>query len=261
MADTKVTGLTEDTAPASDSLVYTVDAPGGTPVSRKTTLANLGKGLTIFGSITGLLKGSSGTISAASAGTDYENPLTFSSPLSRATNAVSLASIKDYDPIFIEWMLEGTASPEAATILTSTNKVVVRNFDDASDEDLLFYWEVPADLTGGTINFQVVTWISNATGPSNEGWAFFLQGASIGNGDILSTTLGTAVKSSITARTDSQYDRVVTALSGAVTITDLAAGETVLFKLYRDVSDADDTYAQDIGVSAVIIKYSRTLAA
>lgn len=45
MADTKVSALTEDTAPGSDSLVYTVDAPGGTPASRRVTLANLYKGL------------------------------------------------------------------------------------------------------------------------------------------------------------------------------------------------------------------------
>ncbi len=51
MADTKVTGLTEDTAPASDSLVYTVDAPATTPVSRKTTLANFGKGIMGIGSL------------------------------------------------------------------------------------------------------------------------------------------------------------------------------------------------------------------
>ena len=44
MADAKVTALTEDTGPGSDSLVYTVDDPAGTPASRKTTLANLRKG-------------------------------------------------------------------------------------------------------------------------------------------------------------------------------------------------------------------------
>jgi hypothetical protein len=39
-ADTKVTGLTADTAPTSDDLVMTVDDPGGTPVNKKATLAN-----------------------------------------------------------------------------------------------------------------------------------------------------------------------------------------------------------------------------
>ncbi|MHC4145711.1 MAG: hypothetical protein ACYSUD_13140 [Planctomycetota bacterium] len=45
MADTKISALTEDTSPAVDSLVATVDDPAGTPASRRTTLANLAKGL------------------------------------------------------------------------------------------------------------------------------------------------------------------------------------------------------------------------
>lgn len=47
MADKKITQLTEDTAPTSDDLVETVHDPGGTPASRKATLANLTKGLSV----------------------------------------------------------------------------------------------------------------------------------------------------------------------------------------------------------------------
>ena len=45
MADAKITGLAEDTAPTSDDLVTTVHDPAGTPANRKVTLANLAKGL------------------------------------------------------------------------------------------------------------------------------------------------------------------------------------------------------------------------
>lgn len=45
MADSKLTGLTADTAPTSDDLVYTNTDPGGTPLDRKATLSNLSKGL------------------------------------------------------------------------------------------------------------------------------------------------------------------------------------------------------------------------
>lgn len=41
MADTKVSALTEDISPSTDDLIYTVNDPGGTPVGRKVTLANL----------------------------------------------------------------------------------------------------------------------------------------------------------------------------------------------------------------------------
>jgi hypothetical protein len=38
---TKLTAITEDTTPGSDSLLYTVDDPSGTPTEKKVTLANL----------------------------------------------------------------------------------------------------------------------------------------------------------------------------------------------------------------------------
>lgn len=47
MADIKVTGLTEETAPISTDLVMLVDDPTGTAVSKKLELSNLSKGLTL----------------------------------------------------------------------------------------------------------------------------------------------------------------------------------------------------------------------
>lgn len=47
-------------------------------------------GILTLGSFTGLLKGTSGVVSAASGGTDYEYPLTFSYPLTRTINAIGL---------------------------------------------------------------------------------------------------------------------------------------------------------------------------
>lgn len=41
MADAKVTALTETTSPATSDLVYVVTTPGGTPASKKCTIANL----------------------------------------------------------------------------------------------------------------------------------------------------------------------------------------------------------------------------
>jgi hypothetical protein len=41
MADSKVTALTEQTAPESDILLYAVDDPGGTPSDKKIVLGNI----------------------------------------------------------------------------------------------------------------------------------------------------------------------------------------------------------------------------
>ena len=55
------------------------DHTHGTPATTKDKTA-----------ITGILKGDRTDVSAATAGTDYENALTFSSPLSRAVNTISI---------------------------------------------------------------------------------------------------------------------------------------------------------------------------
>ena len=49
--------------------------------------------ITLSTSVTGLLKGNGAGVSAASAGTDYQAPLSFSSPLSNASNTVSLGTV------------------------------------------------------------------------------------------------------------------------------------------------------------------------
>lgn len=159
----------------------------------------------------------------------------------------------------IGWAIDGASAPAAKSTLSSTNKIDIRDFDAASDEDVLFAWSVPFDLTGTTVTYRVICYVTNATGPSNEGVSFFLQGNSLGDGDIISGALGDAIESNATAMTHAQYDRFATSWSAAVTITALAAAETAHLKLYRDVSDADDDYAQDVGVAGIEIKYSRAL--
>lgn len=45
MANTKISALTADAAPTTDDLIVTVNDPGGTPATRKVTIANLAKAL------------------------------------------------------------------------------------------------------------------------------------------------------------------------------------------------------------------------
>lgn len=161
----------------------------------------------------------------------------------------------------IGYMTDGASAPDALATLTSgTDKVDARTFAGDADEDLQFTWEIPADLdTTSGIKFRVICFVSSATGPSAETWQFELQGFSLGDGDALDGTNGTAQTSNSGSRTDAQYDRVSTAWSSAMTsthITGLAVGETASFKLYRDVDDTD-TYVQNVAVSAIEFKYKR----
>lgn len=168
-------------------------------------------------------------------------------------------NFKDFIFIPIGWAIDGATPPDAKETIVSTNKIDVRQFAGDADNDVFVPFEVPPDLSGISVKFRVICIVTNATGPVNKGIAFFLKGASIGNGDALGAALGTAVKSSITGRTDSQYDRIVTNWSDDVIITDLLAGETSLLSLYRDISDDDDDYVQKIGVVGIELKYTRQL--
>jgi hypothetical protein len=104
--------------------------------------------------------------------------------------------------------------------------------------------------------------ITSATAPTtDEGVAFSLAGASIGDSDATNPTKGTAV--TITDDLSSgyaQWDHVVTSWSAAVTITDAAAGEMAELNLERTTGDASDDYAQNVGVAFVEIRYVKNPA-
>lgn len=161
----------------------------------------------------------------------------------------------------ISYAIDGASAPDAlATVTSGTDKVDARTFAGDADEDVLFTWKVPLDFdaTSG-VKFRALCVVTSGTTPSAETWQFEMQGFSLGDGDALDGTLGTAQTSNSGSRSDAQYDLVHTAWSSAMTsthITDLAAGETVVFKLYRDVDDTD-TYEQPVGVVGVELKYKR----
>lgn len=178
--------------------------------------------------------------------------------LRNGVNVTYLDLHSDVDFLPIEYAEDGSSAPAAKSTLSSTNKVDIRDFDGASNEDVKFLWQAPYDLTGTTVRARVICYVSNATAPANtEVVAFSVAGVSLANSGILSGTVGTAVTTSVTAdATYVQYDRVATAWSSAITITGLAAGESCHIDLIR-LAASTDTYGQDIGVAGLEIKYNR----
>lgn len=72
MADSKITGLLAETAPASDAIIPIIKTPDTEPLNRKSTLANVitkGHGLS-----NGMIEVASGVMGVATAGTDYTSP-------------------------------------------------------------------------------------------------------------------------------------------------------------------------------------------
>jgi len=173
------------------------------------------------------------------------------------------AQFYEYVFIPVSDMLNGSSPPDTLETISSGNgKVTVRKFDDASDEDLTANWSVPFDIdTTAGISYAVEFIVTEATAMSSEGVSFFLQGYSSGLGDSISGSFGTAVESNKTGRSDPQYDLVRTSWSTTVTVTGLAAGDKAFLNWYRDVSDANDDYAQDVGPTGIWIRYVRETVA
>lgn len=169
-------------------------------------------------------------------------------------------TIKDVDLLPISYADDGSTAPDIKEIITSTNKTYVRKFSGSANQDVYVTWAVPFDFSGSTITYCVTNWVTNSTAPANnEIIAYSLTGVSIANSELLSSAQGSAVTSSLTAdATYAQYDRLETAYSSAVTVTGIAAGETVIFHLTR-LAATTDTYGQKIGAQFLKIKYTRKL--
>jgi len=172
------------------------------------------------------------------------------------------SSFYEYVFIPIEWPEDGASAPDAAEKITHTNgKVSVRKFAGDSSQDVLIPWRVPDDMVvADGLFFQVLSVITEATGPTNEGVSFKLSGYCSGDGDDITGTFGDEIESKKTAMTYAQYVTFDTVLSGKVTVTDLAQGELAMLKLYRDHDDADDDYEQKLGVYGILLKIKRTMA-
>jgi len=157
---------------------------------------------------------------------------------------------------FIDNATAPTAPDTIGVTEGATGAINSRDFDDAADEGNNIIWKVPqkCNVSRG-IKFRVFCVVTNATGPSGEGVAFGLSGLSLGAGDIISGTAGTVVVTTAASQTHVQNDIFYTSWSNKVTVTDLAQGEIAMLTLIRDVSDAADDYAQDVGVCGIEILY------
>jgi len=132
----------------------------------------------------------------------------------------------------------------------------VLDFDKDADEAAQFQIAFPKSWNEGTITFAVY-YIGLA---ATTGVAFGLQGVSVGDNEEADQAYGTAV----VVTDDSQGDAtevLITATSGAVTLANSpAAGDISFFRLFRDVSDANDDMAGDARVLGVKIFFTTNAA-
>lgn len=240
MVDVKITDLTEDTAPASTDVSVTIDDTTGTPLSKKSTWANI---LKIYDSLTKTLTNKTidadnNTISNLAIGSEVGTGLTETQEIWIPAGAFTSST---------------TNGAEITSRETTGNTVnyTYAGFDTTTSESIWFTWTPPANWNAGTVKYTLY-W-TNTAGLTTETIDFDLAAVAFADNDSLDTALGTAV--SVTDTWIAQGDLHISAKSAAITIAGSpAAGEEVHFKLSRDV--AADNMTGDVDVIGVLLEYT-----
>ena len=142
-----------------------------------------------------------------------------------------------------------------ATVETTSGRpdLNVLDFDDGADEHAQFSVAFPKSWNLGTITFQVF-WTSTATDTDGVSWG--LQGVGMADNETQDVAYGTAVVVDDACQSAAE-ELYVTAESSAVTIAGTPADDDLTyFRIFRDVSDANDTAAEDARLIGVKIFYT-----
>lgn len=126
----------------------------------------------------------------------------------------------------------------------------VLDFDATADEHAQFGILMPKSWDEGTVTFQAV-WTSTATDTNGVAWG--LQGVAVSDDGTVDVAYGTAVvvtDDNISAAEDA----LITAESSAITIGGTPAeGDMVFFRVFRDVSDANDDMTEDARLIGIVL--------
>jgi len=143
-----------------------------------------------------------------------------------------------------------TNGAELAVAEMTTNKQMVAsfNFDTATQEYVQFSFPMPKSWDEGTISARFV-WSHGAT-TVNFGVAWALQALAVSDGDALDSAWGTAVTVTDTGGTTNTL--YITSESSAITIAGTPQeGDSVYFRIYREVANAADTMAVDAKLHSI----------
>lgn len=129
----------------------------------------------------------------------------------------------------------------------------VLDFDSTVDEHAQFSIAFPKGWDEGTITFRVY-WTSTAVDTDGVAWA--LQGVSTSDGDTIDVAYGTAVVVTDNNQSAAE-DCLITAESAAVTIGGTpVTDDLTFFRVFRDVSDANDDMTEDARLLGVKIFFT-----
>ena len=129
----------------------------------------------------------------------------------------------------------------------------VLDFDATADEHAQFSVAFPKSWNLGTVTFQAF-WTSTATDTDGVSWA--LQGVSMPDNSTIDVVYGTAIVVDDACQSAAE-ELYVTAESGVVTIAGTPADDDLCyFRVFRDVSDANDTATEDARLIGIKLFYT-----
>lgn len=137
-----------------------------------------------------------------------------------------------------------TNGPSTSQVETTTNAVnfITLDFDASTDQYAHFNIAMPKSWNEETVTFQPI-WTTEAT--DTDGVAWGLQAVALGDNEAADTAWGTAVVVTDDAQSAAN-EILIGAESGAVTIAGTPSeGDIVFFRVFRDVSDANDDMTED----------------
>lgn len=116
------------------------------------------------------------------------------------------------------------------------------DFDASADEHVQFQVAMPKSWNLGTVTAQFF-WESTAADTDGVTWA--IQGVAVSDNETIDVAYGTAVTVD-DANQSAAEELLVSAESGAITIAGTPADDDLcFFRVFRDVSDANDTATED----------------
>lgn len=148
-----------------------------------------------------------------------------------------------------------TNGPSTGVVEEASNahNYAVLDFDASTDEYACFEIPMPKSWDEGAIAFKAV-WTTTAT--DTDGVAWGLQAVAVADGDDSDVAYGTAIVVTDDAQSNAG-DVLITAESSALTVAGSpAAGELTQFRVFRDVSDANDDMTEDARLRGIIILYN-----
>ena len=142
----------------------------------------------------------------------------------------------------IETESNGCAAITSVETTAGRPDMRVLDFDTSADEHAQFQIAMPKSWNEGTVTARFF-WCSTATDTDGVTWG--IQGVACSDSDTIDIAYGTAVVVD-DANISAAEDCYVSATTSAITIAGTPAeGDMCFFRVFRDVSDANDTAAED----------------